>query len=70
MTTYHVLNESTLVYADPRQPGVLGVLAGKPQSGGHDWRDGPITATPSDTLRPATLADFDFYRVDPAGHVA
>lgn len=68
-TTYYVLNGHTLCYL---QPGMTfyGVLAGKPGLGGHDWKNGPISVTESDTLRPATLEDFAFFRVSPKGHIA
>jgi hypothetical protein len=66
---HYVLNEHTLCYS---QVGTsfYGVLAGKPQLGGHDWKNGPISVVSTDTLRPATLEDFEFYRVCPKGHIA
>tara|TARA_R110002124_G_scaffold128157_2_gene288536 strand:- start:14910 stop:15119 length:210 start_codon:yes stop_codon:yes gene_type:complete len=68
MTTYHVLNEHTLCY---KQEGstVYGVLAGKPQLGGHDWKNGSISVSRLDDLRDATLEDFEFFRVRPNGHI-
>ncbi|OSO51462.1 hypothetical protein BV363_03017 [Pseudomonas syringae pv. actinidiae] len=69
MTSYHVLNENTLCYLQDGA-GLYGVLAGKPQHGGHDWINGPVVVSSLDKLRPATLEDFNFYRVCPAGHIA
>lgn len=69
MTSYHVLNENTLCYLQEGS-SLYGVLAGKPQLGGHDWINGPVAVSSLDVLRPATLEDFDFYRVSPAGHIA
>lgn len=51
-------------------PRALAILASKPQLGGHDWINGPVSVGPADMLRPATLDDFDFFRVDPTGHIA
>lgn len=69
MSKYVVKNENTLCY---RQEGseLLGVLAGSVIRGGHDWKNGAVSVGPSDTLRPATLEDFDAYRVCPKGHIA
>jgi len=68
-TQYFVCNENTLCYQNDGDT-CLGVLADKPIKGGRAWLSGPFTPTPSDRLRPATLADFDYYRVDPTGHIA
>jgi hypothetical protein len=67
---YLVCNENTLCYRQDGVLGLLGVLAGKPQIGGRDWRSGSFAPAPSDKLRAATLADFDFFRVSPVGHIA
>ncbi len=69
MTSYHVLNENTLCYLQDGS-SLYGVLAGKPQLGGHNWINGPVAVSNLDKLRPATLEDFDFYRVCPKGHIA
>ena len=69
-TKYIVLNENTLGYIFDDQPDVMGVLAGKPQLGGHDWFNGPVSMTTIDKTRVATLKDFEFFRVDPVGHIA
>jgi hypothetical protein len=69
MTSYHVLNENTLCYLQEGST-LFGVLAGKPQLGGHDWLNGPVAVTGSDNLRSATLADFETFRVSPTGHIA
>lgn len=67
---YYVLNENTLGYVYAEQPNRMGVLAGSVLKGGHDWRNGPVAIMPGiDKLRPATLADFDEYRVSPKGHI-
>lgn len=69
MAKYVVKNENTLCY---RQEGssLLGVLAGSVLRGGHDWKNGAVAVLPTDTLRDATLEDFEFYRVCPRGHIA
>lgn len=65
-TTYHVEGEHTLLY---RKPGdtLYGILAGKPLLGGRDWKDGICAPNPAD-LRPATEADFHFFRVCSKGY--
>lgn len=65
---YIVKNESTLCY---RQEGshFVGVLAGSVLRGGHNPLYGPVCISPNDTVRPATLADFEFFRVSPKGHI-
>lgn len=64
--TYVVMDENTLAYLNPDSQ-FAGVLAGKPQLGGHGPMDGPCVI--SENIRPATLADFEFYRVSPKGHL-
>jgi len=66
-TTYHVEGEHSLLY---RQEGMhdYGILTGKPQLGGRNWIDGVCIPDPRD-LRPATVADFEFFRVCPKGHL-
>lgn len=68
--TYHVMNENTLGFILPTQPGYLSVLHGSVLKGGHDWKNGPVPISSLDKLRDATLADFDEYRVSPKGHIA
>lgn len=68
MTIYQILNENTLCYS-LEGSSLLGVLAGKPQLGGHNWINGPVAVGCSDKLRQATLEDFDLYRVSPYGHI-
>lgn len=68
-TKYVVLNENTLCYRIDGQDYHLGVLAGSVIRGGHDWKNGPVAVGPLDTLRPATAEDFEFFRVDPKGHL-
>lgn len=59
-TTYLVHDDSTLCYAEPGN-SLLGVLAGNVH--GKDWRNGPFTPGPNDNVRPATLEDFERFRV-------
>jgi len=68
MTEYTVVNENTLCY---KQEGwtMLGVLAGKITKGGRDWMNGPFFLSPSDKVRPATLQDFEYFRVCSKGHL-
>lgn len=70
MVKYFVKNANTLGYINDEQPNMFGVLAGKPQLGGDDWMNGPVPVSPSDKLVPATIADFDFFRVCHKGHIA
>lgn len=67
---YVVLNEHTLCYRIEETPTMLGVLHGSVVRGGHDWKNGAVSFTPSCQLRAATLEDFDFYRVSPTGHIS
>lgn len=69
-TTYYVLNEHTLGFVFSVTPNSFEVLTGKPQLGGHDWKDGSVAIGRTDFLRAATLADFQYYRVNPTGHIA
>lgn len=62
--TYYVINGHTLGYIFDEQPGVIGVLASKPQLGAS-FSEEPKTVTPSDKLKLATLRDFEFFRVQP-----
>lgn len=66
---YVVLDEHTLCYRLDSGPKTLGVLHGSVLRGGHDWKNGPVTFVHESQLRPATLEDFDFYRVSPTGHI-
>lgn len=59
-TTYLVHDDSTLCYAEPGN-SQLGVLAGNVH--GKNWRNGPFTPGPNDNVRPATLEDFERFRV-------
>lgn len=69
MTTYHVLNEHTLCYLQEGS-SVYGVLAGKPQLGGHNWINGAVSVSRVDKLRPATRDDFEVFRVCHKGHIS
>lgn len=66
---YVVLGEHTLCYRIPQTPSVLGVLSGSVVRGGYSPLNGPVSTMPGDELRPATLEDFDFFRVCPVGHL-
>lgn len=65
---YLVVNENALCY---RIEGSIfcGVLAGSVLLGGPDPMTGQILVAPSDTVRPATVADFALFRVSPKGHI-
>ena len=70
-TKYIVVNENCLGYTDDLTvPFQMGVLQGSVARGGPDWRNGPVFVTSSDQFRPATLKDFEDYRVSPKGHIA
>lgn len=66
---YMVVNENTLVYQIEGDP-MVGVLGGKPQLGGRSNSplEEPFLLTPSDKVRPATKADFDYFRVSSKGY--
>lgn len=72
-TKYIVLNEHTLgylLYKDPKSEfqymSILhaSILKGSP----HNWLNGSVLISPSDTIRPATLQDFEDFRVCSKGH--
>lgn len=65
---YFVLNEHTLCVAETEgvQAGtVVSVLHGLVLKGGCDWKNGPVSISAGDKIRPATGADFDTFRVLP-----
>lgn len=68
-TQYLVCNENTLCYKMDGSE-MLGVLGGKPQLGGksNSPMEEPFYASPCDTLRKATKADFEFFRVCSKGY--
>lgn len=69
---YLVVNENTLCYDHGRTLAgypYVGVLAGSIIKGGHHWADGPIMIMPTDKVRPATLEDFEMFKVSPKGHL-
>lgn len=66
---YFVLNENTLCYVIKGGYPFLGVLAGSVIKGGHSPLNGSICVGSLDKLRPATLADFEAFRVSPRGHL-
>lgn len=68
-TQYLVLNENTLCYRIEGDP-MLGVLGGKPQLGGksNSPLEEPFYPSPLDKERPATKADFAYFRVSSKGY--
>lgn len=61
---YIVHDENALCYVDEaRNDLLMGVLVGDVFKGGPDWKNGPIAKTGS--VRPATLEDFERFRVKP-----
>jgi hypothetical protein len=66
---YFVKDGHTLGYVYDEAPGQFNVLHGSVLKGGHDWKNGPVAISPICKLEPATLADFEEYRVCPKGHI-
>lgn len=64
---YYVLNEHTLGYVYSKQPQHFGVLAADIH--GHNPMSGIVILTLTDTIREATLADFQRFSIDPTGHL-
>ncbi len=62
--TYYVMNGHTFGYVFDEQPEIMGILASKPQLGA-DGSEEPKQITGNDKLKPATLKDFEFFRVQP-----
>lgn len=62
--TYYVMNGHTFGYVFDEQPGILGVLASKPQLGAS-FSEEPKVITSKDKMKIATLKDFEFFRVQP-----
>lgn len=68
--SYFVLNGHTLGYVNiDRAPAQFNVLQGSVLLGGHDWKNGPVAITRRDVLVPATIADFERFRVSHKGHL-
>lgn len=65
--TYWVEGEHTLLYHFEGQY-LYGVLQGSLLAGGRDWKNGVAFPVQSN-LRPATLADFERFRICPVGHM-
>lgn len=66
MAKFFVLNDNALVYNNPGDI-LYGVLASSVD--GPDPKNGPVAVVEDvDELRPAKVADFERFRVDPAGH--
>ena len=61
--SYVVVNENTLGYIQPERPSWFNVLHGSVFKGGRNWKNGAVPLSPNDQVRPATLEDFDEYRV-------
>lgn len=67
-----VINEKTLGYMSSRTRdgfSTAGVLAGNIFKGGANWRNGPIAVLPTDHVRPATMQDFEAFRVCARGYL-
>lgn len=62
-TRYVVKDENTLGFIFAHRPQILSVLAGSVVRGGANPRDGTVPI--GGTMRAATLADFEAYRVMP-----
>lgn len=69
-SSYFVLNGHTLGYTREDNPGWFHILHGSVLKGGHDPKRGPTVLAPTDELKPATLEDFEEFRVSPKGHIA
>jgi len=65
---YVVMNENTLGYINDDRPNIMGILQGTVLKGGHSWLKGSVSISPSDSIRDATMRDFDEYRVVPPPH--
>ena len=68
-TKYLVINENTLGYQFAGDE-MVGVLGGKVQLGGrsNSALEEPFRLSPSDKVREATKADFDYFRVCSKGY--
>lgn len=69
---YFVKDGHTLGYIYKAQPNVFNVLAGSVLKGGYDPLCGFVHIFGPDRdngLRPATLEDFETFRVSPKGHI-
>ena len=63
-TQYIVISEHTIGYIrEGMMKNFVGVLAGKPQLGGADPKNGMAVVGYGITYRPATEADFEFFRI-------
>lgn len=70
MVSYIVVDENKLCYVNSAHPFEAGVLASSTIRGAsHHPANGPI-ALPQRNSRPATLEDFDTFRVSPVGHIS
>ena len=65
---YYVLNDDTLGYIDPQSPTYFSVLHASILRGATRLT-GPFMLSPLDTMRPASIADFEAYRVCHRGHL-
>ncbi len=70
MNKYIVINENTLGYIlEGMEFQWVKVLAGSVVRGGRNPLDGYFPLSPLDTVRNATLKDFEDYRIDSRGHI-
>ena len=62
-TKFIVVDEDKFGYVDPRQPNLMCCLASK-AGASHSWKDGMyVIPYDSNRVRPATLADFERFRI-------
>jgi hypothetical protein len=66
---YVVANENALGIIRDGWPNQMEVLSGSVIKGGPNPLHGPVPIGPLDLVRPATLADFEAFRVSPLGHL-
>lgn len=60
-----VIDENNFGYVDHRQPDHAGILNSSVVRGAtHTWHDGPFYLPLARVVRPATLADFEVYRIN------
>jgi hypothetical protein len=66
-TLYFVLNNNTLGYVYETDLSTFWPLAANVD--GYDWKNGAVAVGKHDILKPATISDFDKFRVRHEGHI-